>query len=86
MEIIATALLTTALAGAGVARWTRWHPLLIGPLVAIPVAVLALLVAAGAMSPGALAVGGIAWLIAATAGALGAFLGWLRRKHIKRMN
>ena len=85
MEAIAAALLITALAGAALARWTRLHPLLVGALVAIPIAVLATAVAAATMSPAALGAGLVTWTVAAAIGGIGAFLGWLRRKHIERM-
>lgn len=85
VEFVAAALLTTALLGAGVARWTRLHPLLVGVVAGIPAGLLGFVIAAGAMSPAAIGFGAIVWLIAAATGAFGAFVGWLRRKNMERM-
>ena len=85
MELLLAVLLPIA-AGAALGRWTRWHPLLIGAAIAIVPGALGLLLSAAFSTDGAaiLVTGGIWFLVGGLVSSFGAFLGWLRRKHIER--
>ncbi len=74
--------------GAGLARFTRIHPLAIGGCLGLLLALPTFVLAGAMMSDAGLGVAAVVALIGGVPAALGAFLGWLRRdhKHRKRMN
>ena len=85
MEFL-TLLLPGVLAGAAAGRWTRMHPLVAALAVGAVPGVLGMLAAAAFATEGGaiLLMGTFAWLLGSAAAAFGAFIGWLRRKHIER--
>ncbi|QNE30826.1 hypothetical protein F1C10_01805 [Sphingomonas sp. NBWT7] len=74
-----------AASGVAAGRWTRLHPLVAATLVAILPAVLAVIAMAGFMADARSVYGAglLAFVAAAGIAAFGAFLGWLRRKHVE---
>ncbi len=85
---LALIFLPLTLIGAALGRWTRWHPLVIAPVVGLlPGAFGMVAVAAFATDGAAILVGtAAAFLLGTGVSGLGAFMGWLRRKHIERMS
>jgi len=67
--------------GAGIARFTRLHPLAIGGCLGTLLALPTIVVAGAMMSDAALWLGAIVALVGALPVSLGAFFGWLRRTH-----
>ena len=84
MSLVALFLLAISALSAVAGRWTRLHPLAIALLAGVPGGLVGFLIAGLTLSPAALPVGAIAFVITAVAGALGAFLGWLRRTHLQK--
>ncbi|WP_326523426.1 hypothetical protein [Sphingomonas sp.] len=76
-----------AIVGAVMGRWMRWHPLVIGGAIGVVPGILGLVaMSAFATDGGAILLfAGGAYLIGTAVAALGAFCGWLRRKHIERI-
>ncbi len=83
--MLAAAVTIAAIAGMALCRWTRLHPLLAGLAVGLVFAPIALIVAGGMMSEAAVLMAFVAIIIFGSIGALGAFAGWLRRKHRERI-
>jgi hypothetical protein len=73
-----------AMVGAGLARFTRVHPLAIGGCLGLLLALPAFVLAGAMMSDAALWLAAIVVMVGSVPAALGAFLGWLRRDHIDR--
>lgn len=85
MELLLGALVP-ALAGAALARWTHWHPLVIAGMLGSVPALLAMVAAAGTLADGAtvLVAGAMAFVVAGAFAGFGTFMGWLRRAHVGR--
>jgi hypothetical protein len=82
MEVlIGLIIILTAAGSAGIARWTRFHPLLIASIAGLPGAALGFLVAAVACS-NPIPLAAIGFVLIGGIGAFGAFLGWLRRDFL----
>jgi len=73
----------TLIAGA-IARWTRFHPLVVAALGGFPGSLIALLLPGETPTREGLAFAGIVYIVTTAVAALGAFMGWLRRKNIER--
>jgi len=74
------------LIGAIVCRWTQVHPLAIGLLMGAVGAIIIAIGLVGIVGVDKLGVVPIIALFPAAATTLGGVLGWLRRKHVERMN
>jgi len=76
------------LSGGAFGRWTRWHPLAIGTVVGLlPGALGAFAMMTFATEVGAILLfGALAFFIGSGLTTLGAYIGWLRRKHIEKVN
>ena len=83
MGLILFGLLTVAAAFAG-ARFTRWHPLAIATLGALVWGWFGALGAAYFSSGEWMVIGVATFVVGLFPTGLGAFLGWLRRKHMER--
>ena len=85
MEFVAIPLLVAAVIGAIMARWTAMHPVVAGVLIGLVGYLSGGIVLGGFLGPvpwaGAILIG----VPLAGAGAVGGFLGWLRRTHMRRM-
>jgi len=85
---LAVLVLGLGIVGAGLARFTRLHPLAIGGCLGLMLALPAFVLAGAMMSDAGLGLAAIVVVAGGVPASLGAFLGWLRRdhKHRKRMN
>ncbi len=67
-------------------RWTRMHPLTLGLLTMVSGGIATFMALAGIVGVDVVRVAPVIALFPGAAGALGGFLGWLRRTHLERMN
>jgi hypothetical protein len=84
--MIAVPLIIVAVLGAALARWTRLHPLLVAGILALAGGGLGVVATVGFVGANPWPFGVMAIIVFGFIGALGAFMGWLRRKHVERTN
>ncbi len=80
-------LILVVLVATVLGRWTRLHPLVIAGMTAVLPGALAMLVMAGMFADGSamMFAGLAAYGIAGGVAGFGAFMGWLRRRHVERI-